>query len=232
MGFNFNSQPEYQLNSSLITEMISLYGVLAKFLVTEKINQDEVFGDYSHLKSDSLKIYDMYVLPENSEDWDSSGYNFSNFGLINLENVSLFVAKSNFDSIGTTANNQFSGIVGNLFIFPNNKIMEITDVELTVPGVNNLFTFNDAKSVYKLVCKPYDFKLINELPAEDITYSEQAYETLDNYFQDLIGVSTEQDTEAEITPQVTTVVTSGDTDQKVTKPIVDKSESDPWGSFS
>lgn len=68
MNFNYSKHPEYQLHTSLIEEAIKLYGILVKFLVTEKINKDDsVFGDYSHLKSDNSKIYDIYMLPDNTE---------------------------------------------------------------------------------------------------------------------------------------------------------------------
>jgi len=111
--------------------------------------------------------------------------------------------------------------------------MEITDVDATVPGINNLFTYNDAKSVYKLTCKPYDFKLINEIQPEDISYnSELEHETLDQYFNELIDNKDEVDTEAEVTPQVKTVDTSTPLDQKVDKPIIDNEEKDVWGNFS
>ena len=137
MNFNFSQQPEYQLNTSLIEETIKLYGILTKFLVTEKINTDDnVFGDYSHLKSDNSKIYDIYMLPETSEEWDTASYNFNSFGLTNFENVVLFAAKSDFNGADY---DELSEIVGNLIVLPNNKVMEITDVDLTTPGINNLF---------------------------------------------------------------------------------------------
>lgn len=234
-NFNFTSQPEYELNTSLTEEMINLYGVLTKFLITEKINPDpNVFGDYSHLKSDSSKIYDIYMMPENTEEWDTSQYGMNEFGLLNFDNVSLFVAKSSFDVLGTV-NNEFANIIGNLIVFPNNKIMEVTDVEWMVPGVNNLFTYNDTKSVYKLTCKPYEFKLINELDNVDIEANNDAnapYETLDVYFDELIGQATAQDEEASVTPQVSTVEkTVGSLDTKVDKPIVDNTEDDVWGNY-
>jgi len=88
MGFNFNSQPEYQLNTSLAEEMINLYGVETKFIIAERINKDDnVFGDYSHLKTDSDKIFQINMLPENSEDWDQGAYDMSAFGLVNTESV-------------------------------------------------------------------------------------------------------------------------------------------------
>lgn len=229
MNFNTNDQPEYDLNTSLIEEMISLYGVLTKFLVTEKINMDDVvFGDYSHVKTNNEDIYEMYMLPENSESWDNDGYMFGEMDLINMDNVSLFVAKSSFDSIV-----EYKKIVGNLIIFPNNKIMEISNAEATVEGINNLFTYDNQKSVYKITCVPYHFKVINELNTEDISVDPDVpYETLDNYFSELTEITLEQDTEIEITPSVDTVsVDDNGDDIIVEKPIVDTDEDDVWGQL-
>lgn len=230
MNFNFNSKQEYSLNTSLVEEMINLYGILTKFLVVEKINEDDVvFGDYSHLKSDSEKIYDMYMLPENSEDWDSEGYNYDLFGITNFENITLFVAKSNFEN---EDHNEFHEIVGNLLVFPNNKIMEITDVDPTVPGINNLFTYNDAKSVYKITCKPHSMKLINEIDNVDISTEDNVpYETLDNYFNELIDTAVKQDEETEILPSVDTVKKEKTGNTIIKKPIIDTTEDDVFGSF-
>lgn len=228
MNFNFSKQPEYALNTSLTQEMINLYGVLTKFLITEKINEDvNVFGDYSHMKSDSNKIYDIYMLPETTEDWDPSGNGgFSQFGLINDEMISLFASYSNFEAMGA----DLDYITGNLIVLPNNKIMEVVDTSYEVPGVNNLFVYDDTKSVVRLTCKPYDNKLIQELDSVDIDYDndpQAPYTTLDTYFQELIDDATAQDTEAEVTPQVTV----NQNNVKVQKPIIDKSEDDVFGSF-
>ncbi len=232
MNFNISKQPEYQLNTSLIEEVIRLYGVLVKFLVTEKINEDQtVFGDYSHMKSDNNKIYDIYMLPETSEDWDSGGFGMSNFGLMSLENITLFAAKSAFDTVPDSIEDQHE-ILGNLIVLPNNRVMEITNVEATTPGVNNLFTYNDAKSIYKLTCKPHDFKLINELDTVDIAIDPTVpYETLDVYFQELIGDKVQVDNATNVTPEVTTIDKTTVFDTKVKKPIVDRSEDDVFGGF-
>jgi len=234
MNFNFSENPEYDLNTSLTEEMINLYGILTKFLVTEKINKDDaVFGDYSHMKSNNQSIYEMYMIPENTEEWDTSSYDYNEFGLTNFDNVNLFVAKSSFEQVPEIVNDTES-IMGQLIVFPNNKIMEITDFDWMVPGVNNLFSHNDVKSVYKLTCKPYDFKLINELDNVDIDFENDPdvpYDTLDTYFSELIGQATAQDVAAEVTPSVTTVVKTGGVDTKVDKAIVDKTEDDVWGSY-
>jgi hypothetical protein len=228
MNFNINNQPGYDLNTSLTEEMIRLYGVLIKFLVTEKINKDDnVFGDYSHMKSDGSKIYDMYALPENSEDWDISQESYNNFGLMNFENISLFIAKSSFADF-----EDFGGINGNLLVLPNEKVMEVTSVDYVVPGVNNLFTYNNAKSVYKLSCKPYDFKIIHEIENEHISIDQTNVDnSLDSYFDELVNRAERQDNEAEIKPQVTTVKDIGIIDEKVIKPIIDRTEDDVWGQY-
>lgn len=225
MNFNFSSQPEYELNTSLTQEMINLYGILVKFLVTEKINEDSaVFGDYSHLKSDSDKVYDIYMLPETSEDWDEADYGFSQFGITNVENIVLFASYQQFVDMGADLDH----ITGNLVVLPNNKVMEVVNTSYETPGVNNLFTYKDQKSVVKLTCKPYDAKLIHEVDNVDISVeADVPYETLDTYFQELIDDAVEQDTEAEVTPQVTVNVNN----EKVQKPIVDKSEDSVFGEF-
>jgi len=228
MGFNFSGQPEYALNTSLAEEMIRLYGVLTKFVLVSQINQDlHVFGDFSHLKTNGNSVYEIYALPENTEDWDSNGYSLTSFGLVNYEVINLFVAKSSLDNIAIPGN-----ITGNLIVFPNNKVMEITAADFVVPGVNNLFTYKDEKSVFKLTCKPHDFKLINEVDTVDISVSSgTAYETLDVYFNELIDSTQDQNEEAEVIPQVQTVNDNTEINTKVMKPIVDKTEKSVWGDF-
>ena len=57
----------------------------------------------------------------------------------------------------------FTNVIGNLLVFPNDRVMEITDINITTEGINNLYTYNNEKSVYKISCKPYDFKIQNEV---------------------------------------------------------------------
>lgn len=208
MGFNFNSQPEYSLNQSMTEEMIDLYGVLLKYVKTTKVNEDiSVFGDFSHMKPDGSDIIELHGLPENSDDWDSSGPLLTSFGLIDTHNISLFVAASIFPD--------YKSIVGNLFIFPNGKIMEISDIDFIVPGVNNLFTYADQKTVLRVVCVPYEQKHVDEV---DTVYQEAdpEYVGLEQYFDELAQA---------IDDEVVTPAEVGE------KPIVDKSEDDVWGSF-
>lgn len=229
MNFNFSNKNEYTLNTSLTFEMINLYGIGVKYIITEKVNLDlSVFGDYSHLKTNNSDIFEVNMLPEFSEDWESAEYAFTNFGLMNYENMNLFVSVQALTGIS-----DISKMVGDLIVFPNNKIMEITHADLTTPGINNLFTYKDSKSVIKLSCKPYSFKLIEELNTDDISIeSDESYESLENYFSELIEENTDQDIAAETTPTVDTVERGDEEDSIVKKPIVDKTESDVWGKFS
>lgn len=227
-NFNFSAKPDYVLNTSLIEEVINLYGILVKFLVVEKINIDDVvYGDYSHIKSDSTKVFDIYMLPEESENFDSTSLAFNSFGLTNFETMNLFMPASALEIIGLT-----KGLTGNLVVLPNNKVMEITQESWETPGMNNLFTNADAKSVIKLTCKQHDFKLVNELETVDIVADPSVpYTTLDTYFNELISQTNDQNTTANVTPTVTTIQKTGTNDVKIMKPIIDLTEKDMWNGY-
>lgn len=237
MNFNMNTNPEYDLNASLIDEMINLYGILTKFIIVEHINSDDIiFKDYSSIKTNSSDIYEVYMMPENSDSWDNSGYMYSQFGLANMDNINLFCSKTSIDFMGLDIKN----LISNLVVLPNNKIMEITNFEFEVPGINNLYTYNNSKSVYKLSLKPYNVKLNDEINKVDILHQDseilgkQEYDTLEKYFDELLDLKSGQDIEAEINNSVDTVIKTGNADTKdiiTKKPIIDKSEDDVFGNF-
>jgi hypothetical protein len=230
-NFNINDNPEYDLNASLIDETINLYGIPVKFLVTTKLNSDDnIFGDYSSIKTDNSKIFEIYAMPENTESWDSAGYNFSEFGMLNLDAVAVFVSKNTVENIMEL---DFKQMYNNLVVMPNNKVMEVTDVQFEVPGVNNLFTFKNAKSVYKLTLKPYALKLTDEINRQDISIEDgEDYSTLDNYFDELLDRKTAVDTEMEINPSVDTIIKSDPIDIVQKKPFINKTEDSIFGEFS
>jgi len=250
MNFNYGSKPVYKLNANLQNELINLYGISVKYLKTEKINKDiNIFGDYSHLKSDGNKIYDLIMLPENSESFDMLDYGFSNFGLLDTNNIKLFVSRKSIElahpNIDTSRG--FDGILGNLIITPSNKMFEITDIDFMTPGINNLFTEIDSKSVYAITCKPYDIQLINELNNRDITKTstgpvpntligdeqeneeDPVYTNLDSYFSEIIDIKNEQDdqtTNIDINSSKAII-----NNTIINKPIIDNSEDDVFGKF-
>jgi hypothetical protein len=60
------------------------------------------------------------------------------------------------------------------------------------------------------------------------------YDTLDKYFDELTTVKQSQDYNAEINDTVQTIQKTNNinnTDIKINKPIIDKSEDDVWGNF-
>lgn len=237
MNFNHTLQPDYNLNESLVAEVINLYGVLTNFMVVEKINRDDVvFGDYSHIKTDGNAIFDLYALPEIMEEWDNGMSSFGEYGLVNMDVINLFVSRKDLDNIYGNFDEGvgFKSVLGNLLVLPNNKIVEITDIKHEVPGVNNMFTMPDVKSVYKLTCKTYDHKLINEVDSVHVTADSEYdgdYETLDNYFNELVDLSVEQDNEAEVENLTKTIIKTGDIDEVIEKPIIDKTEDYIFGNF-
>ena len=59
MNLNFYNNPEYELNRSLITEMISMYGIQVKFVKVKKINEDNLFKDGICEKLQSIPYGDV-----------------------------------------------------------------------------------------------------------------------------------------------------------------------------
>lgn len=240
-----------------------MYGVPIKFIKVQYINKDDVvFGDYSHLKSDKENIYDMFALPENSESFDTTDYNFSEYGFNLFENLAVFITKKAFDDI----NLSLEKIVGNLIVFPNNKVQEITNIDWQTPGINNLFTYADQKSVYKLTLVPYQFRLNTELDSkhlindqtsevtkfekeiktmfteelpqdfeqDDIKTDEKTYDKLDNYFEEVLKIKTDQKEEAEIkdtAKSATKIENTPIKEREKNKSIIDNTEKNVWNDF-
>ena len=237
MNLNFYNNPEYDLNKSLITEMISMYGIQVKFVKVKKINEDNLFKDYQHLVADINDIIDMYALPENSDSFDSSGYQFNSFGFTDLNNLSVFISVESFGEI------KFKEIVGNLIVLPSNKILEITDVTFQVPGINNDFVNNNSRTVYKLTLTPYEFKLTDNLseiqkPSDDLSVLDSSPKSLDDYFEELMKEKEDLETELEVKDSQTVSKETNLVDS-FERPIDEKVKSqknvttdDVWGSFS
>lgn len=244
MNFNFTHSNEYSLNNSLICECIKLYGIEAKLLKTEKINLDkEVFGDWSSIKTNSSDVFTIHLLPDNAENFDFSNYQFGDFGFLNTEQTSVYCSAQECLKLGFDTNSLMSSLV----VLPSNKVMEITNIEILNPGVNNLWAYSDAKCVFKLSLNTYNFKLHDEIKNSDITATLDIPESdkcikdkiedeidsidaLDNYFEKLIKTKKEQDFEAEVNDTVSTVEPlEPSLDKRVMKPVVNKDEIDPFG---
>jgi hypothetical protein len=209
VNFNLSNTPEYALNAAMIDELINLYGLLVKFLVVEKINRDlEVFGDYSHIKTDNNKAFDIYALPETSESMDNINYAFTQFGYSSTASMAFFISRKTIEKIypDVYTSKGINDIIGNLIILPSGGIVEITDCQLETPGGSNLFPTSDNKNVYKLVCNTYYQKPQNEI--DPVTASGDNFVTLENYFDELIQGNEATETAATVTkiPQTTKVI--------------------------
>lgn len=248
MGFNLNftHKNEYSLHNNIISEAISLYGVQCKLIITFKQNIDfTVFGDWSNIKTNGLNIFDIDVLPADQSDIERQEYQFTEFGLNYLYSNEVFISSKSLAKLGINLEALYSALI----VFPSNQVMEITDVDFKVPGVNNLWAYTDLKSVIKLTLNSYQFKLhdniqdkdlVNTLEVEgdspekieeNIEISDENFKVLDNYFESILNTKTDQDLESEVR-DVTVDVDKNikeDKDDGVLKPIVDNREQDPFG---
>jgi hypothetical protein len=193
MNFNFNDDPshdnEYLLFRSTSEEVINLYGVPIKYLITEKINQDHIFGEHSHIKIDNEAVFNLMALPSATDMWEGDSSIFSKFGLQNMDSIGIFVSRTEMEKLHPELVNREGRATvdnlpnGNLVIFGSNKIMEVSDFELatTEHGNNNIFTSDRDKNVYKLTLKTYIPNHDDMSQADDISESDKfEYEDFGN----------------------------------------------------
>ena len=232
MNFNYTKTNTYNMYSNQTAELINLYGIKVKLLLTEKINYDKsCFGDYQSIKINNENTFSLPMLPETSAEYDNIGVNFSDYGMLNVETINLFVARKPimsvfediFDKEGVGDDeynpdplSPIKKLQSNLVILPNNRVMEITNVEFMVPGINNLFTEQDIKNVYKLTLKVYDRKLTDDISNLNNEDEETigSYKELDSYFNELTTNQVKVDNEAENKIDI-------DTDKPVVAPADD-----------
>lgn len=245
LNLNFTHKNEYTLHNSISCECIRLYGIEVKLLKTKKLNLDrEVFGDWSSIKTNNKDIFDVHIMPDNSENFDFAEFAFGEFGFTNTETCSVYISAQECMKLGFGINELMSCLV----VLPSNKVMEITNAEVLTPGINNLWAYSDAKTVFKLALNTYKFKLHDEIEPNDVINTldikekdldkvqdiQDGYDPLDNYFEKLLNTKEVQDYEAEVKPLAQTVETdiniSLDTNnKKIQKPVVNKDEIDPFG---
>lgn len=247
INLNFTHKAEYGLHNNLIAEAISIYGVACKLIITLKQNIDfTVFGDWSNVKTNGTNIFDIYVLPSDQSDLERNEYQFSDFGLNYLYSNEVFISSKDLAKLGLNLEALYSA----LLVFPSNQVMEVTDVDFKVPGVNNLWAYTDLKSVIKLTLNSYQFKLHDDIEDKDmintlentgdspeeieesIEEQKENYQVLDNYFETLLNVKNTQDIDSEVLDCTVAVSQKSgipDTDKADYKPIVETKEKDPFG---
>ena len=159
LNFNLSHKPEYNLLGACTREMIDLYGVACKLALVKKIDVTNVVREWASIKTDGEAIFDLHLLPEQPESFDSVDYQFGNFGFMPSDNMACFVSAKVLDAIVP-----FKEALGNLVVLPSGKVMEITDIDTQTPGQGtNLFAYPDDKTVYHIKLVPYEFKLHDQV---------------------------------------------------------------------
>ena len=159
MNFNLSRRPEYQLLSACTREMIDLYGIKCKLALVKKVDLNAIVDEWSSIKTDGTAIFDITILPEQPEAFDSMDYQFNNFGFVPSDNVTCFISATALDEIIS-----FKEAIGNLVVLPSGKVMEISDLNIQTPGqAGNLFAYPDDKAVYQMRLVPYEFRLHDDI---------------------------------------------------------------------
>jgi len=194
MNFNYSTDeshnPEYNLYGNITEEMINLYGINIKYLITAKINQDEIFGESQYIKVNNSNVFSFFIYPQDSTAFDGDDSIYSKFGLQNLDGMTIFISRNSFELVHSELVNKNQSVeinnipIGNLIIFNSNKIMEITGFELSSAdfGHNNVFDSKLTKNVYKLTLKSYIPNRDDYSETEDITTDYKDFGNLESEF--------------------------------------------------
>jgi len=195
MNLNYSHEPEYSLYNSLTNELISIYGVLTKYIVTEKVSISEnTFGEWTSLKAESDDVHEVYLLPDTQETYQGQNIMFDQFGLGNFSTMDFFISEGDLHTIfpNWEKSNSFNDMVSDLLLMPSGKVLEITHVEPLVEGVNNLFAYDDPKNTIKITTRNYEFRQNDEVDIKAITdpnnteSEKETQEHLDDYFTKLL----------------------------------------------
>lgn len=156
MAYNFNNNAnEYELSGNLTAEMIDLYGLQVTYIKTEKINKNKLLSEYQFLRADNDSVYKVMTYPDNTAGYDNQSDLLSKFGMMMFDTISLYISARVFKTIFPDENYQTA--LADLIVMPSKQIFEISDVEAQVPGLSNMFLYDNQKNVYLLKLKPYTF---------------------------------------------------------------------------
>ncbi|HPB34689.1 MAG TPA: hypothetical protein PLW61_08010, partial [Caldisericia bacterium] len=99
---NFGDTRPTDLTSFMIDEIVQLYGVPTYYLKKSLVNLDRIFGEDSLNKFEHA--VELYLLPENPEQYGGSGDNLGNFGFEINDTVQMIVEMERFKT--TVGENQ------------------------------------------------------------------------------------------------------------------------------
>ena len=197
LNLNYSHQPEYDLYNTITDELINGYGILSKYIVTEKIDLDlTTFGEWQSLKADNDDVYEVFMLPDTQENWQGQNIVFDQFGLGNFSTMEFFISERGLHTIFPKWEESVNtnDMISDLILMPSGKVLEVTHVEPLVEGVNNLFAYDDTKNTVKITCRNYQFRKNDEIQVDALLPNEpqltpvekSTQENLDEYFTKLI----------------------------------------------
>jgi len=153
LNLNYSHQPEYDLYNTITDELINGYGILSKYIVTEKIDLYlTTFGEWQSLKADNDDVYEVFMLPDTQENWQGQNIVFDQFGLGNFSTMEFFISERGLHTIFPKWEESLNinDMISDLILMPSGKVLEVTHVEPLVEGVNNLFSYDDDKNTVKI----------------------------------------------------------------------------------
>ena len=174
MAWNLNNKKrDYELSRRVTNELIDMYGLEVKFVKTELVNIDDIFNESTNLKANLDNVFDVFVKPENPAMFED-GNLLSKFGFSSVSSINLFISAKSVDMVFEDQK-YITNAVGCLIMLPSGKWLEVVSLEVQVPGINNMFLYNNQKNVFMLVCKPYSY---NNDEIEDVirAVSSDVYE--------------------------------------------------------
>jgi hypothetical protein len=197
INLNYSHQPEYDLYNTITDELINGYGILSKYIVTEKVDMDtSTFGEWTSLKAENNDVYEVFLLPDTTENWQGQNIVFDQFGLNNFSTMEFFISERGLHTIFPfwEESININDMISDLILMPSGKVLEVTHVEPLVEGVNNLFSYDDNKNTVKITCRNYQFRKNDELDVDALLPNEpqltpaekSTQENLDDYFTRLI----------------------------------------------
>lgn len=152
-----NKQNDYDLYNSITSELIDMYGVTVDYLKVEGQEVDHILNEYTHKKVDNLNTHSMNIMPENAAGFDEGSEDIlGKFGFMSQISINFFVSSNNMEIVYDGDTN-IPHAVGDLIILPSKKVLEITNIDINVAGVNNMFLHQNTKNVYLIKCKPYAY---------------------------------------------------------------------------
>lgn len=157
MAWNLNNKGnDYKLYAKLTDELIQITGLAVIIIKTTQENVDNIFNEAGHISASEDSIFkDIMLRPENPALFEDDDI-LNKFGFMSMSNINLFISSAEALKIVDNIEDIVK-MVGSIILLPSGKYLEITNVKVQVPGVNNMFLYANQKNVFMFICKPYSF---------------------------------------------------------------------------